>query len=209
MQIEYRNVKLLKKNPSNPRYIKEKDFMILCKSIKDNPDYFEARPIILSNRTGELVIIAGNQRYEAAIKEGLKKVPTFLIENLTEVREREIVIRDNVSNGEFDWDLLANEWNMEELVNWGIEELPEIPEIIEIEDYKLSQNPNDVYGGNSIIIRVGDFMSYIKKNKEITDYLIIFVSKFELEDEKLAQQKRNEAGLKILELIKENEDSIL
>ena len=133
MQIEYRSVKLLKKNPSNPRYIKEKDFMILCKSIKDNPDYFEARPIILSNRTGELVIIAGNQRYEAAIKEGLKKVPTFLIENLTEVREREIVIRDNVSNGEFDWDLLANEWNMEELVEWGIE-LPEMEMEIETEE---------------------------------------------------------------------------
>jgi len=119
--MQYRKLKDLKKLEGNPRIIKEKQFKTLCDSIRDNKEYFEARPLILSNRTGELVIIAGNQRYEAAKSVKLKEVPTFLIEGLTETKEREIVIRDNVSNGEFDFDALANGWDDLPLVDWGID----------------------------------------------------------------------------------------
>jgi DNA modification methylase len=122
--MEYRKLTELKKLPNNPRIIRDKQFKTLCDSIRDNPKYFEARPIILSNRTGEMVIIAGNQRYEAAKYLKLKEVPTFLIEGLDEAKEREIVIRDNISNGEFDIDLLANEWSDLPLVDWGVD-LPE------------------------------------------------------------------------------------
>ena len=122
--MQYRKLNELKKLPNNPRIIRDKQFKTLCDSIRDNPKYFEARPIILSNRTGEMVIIAGNQRYEAAKFLKLKEVPTFLIEGLTEAKEREIVIRDNISNGEFDLDLLANEWSDLPLVEWGVD-LPE------------------------------------------------------------------------------------
>ena len=76
--------------------------------------------MILSNRTGELVILAGNQRYEAAKSNGLKEVPTALIDNPSEERERKIIIRDNVSDGEWNRDALANEWNQEELNEWGL-----------------------------------------------------------------------------------------
>ncbi len=120
-EILYRNLGELKKLPNNPRTIKKDDMERLKKSIKDNPDYFEARPIILSNRTGELVILAGNQRCEAAKALGMDKVPTFLLEGLTEAREREIIIRDNVSNGDWDMDALANEWDEKELTEWGVE----------------------------------------------------------------------------------------
>ena len=119
--MQYRKLKDLKKLEGNPRIIKEKQFKTLCDSIRDNKEYFEARPLILSNRTGELVIIAGNQRYEAAKSVKLKEVPTFLIEGLTEAKEREIVIRDNVSNGEFDFDLLANTWADLPLIDWGVD----------------------------------------------------------------------------------------
>ena len=64
--MEYRKLEDLRKLENNPRKISSEDFQILVKSIKDNPDYFEARPLLLSDRTGELVIIAGNQRYDAA-----------------------------------------------------------------------------------------------------------------------------------------------
>lgn len=101
-EIIYRKLVDLRKLPNNPRTIKKADMERLKKSIKDNPDYFEARPLILSDRTGELVILAGNQRYEAAKALGMDEVPTFLIEGLTEEREREIIIRDNVSNGGWD-----------------------------------------------------------------------------------------------------------
>ena len=119
--MQYRKLNELKKLPNNPRIIRDKQFKTLCDSIRDNPKYFEARPIILSNRTGELVIIAGNQRYEAAKFLKLKEVPTFLIEGLTEAKEREIIIRDNISNGEFDMSALANEWSDLPLVEWGID----------------------------------------------------------------------------------------
>jgi len=119
--MQYRKIKDLKKLEGNPRIIKEKQFKTLCDSIRDNKEYFEARPLILSNRTGDLVIIAGNQRYEAAKSAKLKEVPTFLIEGLTEEKEREIVIRDNVSNGEFDFDALANNWGELPLIDWGID----------------------------------------------------------------------------------------
>lgn len=120
-EIVYRKLSDLKKLPNNPRTIKKDDMERLKKSIKDNPDYFEARPIILSNRTGDLVILAGNQRYEAAKALGMDEVPTFLLEGLTEAREREIIIRDNVSNGDWDMDALANEWDTQELTDWGLD----------------------------------------------------------------------------------------
>ena len=121
-QFEYRQLKTLKKYPGNPRIIKDQQFKTLCISIKENPDYFEARPIILSDRTGDLIIIAGNQRYEAAKANGLKEAPTFLMSGLTDEKEKEIVIRDNISNGDFDWDILANEWGDLPLADWGIED---------------------------------------------------------------------------------------
>lgn len=120
-EIIYRKLSEIKKLPNNPRTIKKADMERLKKSIKDNPDYFEARPIILSNRTGDLVILAGNQRYEAAKALGMDEVPTFLLEGLTEAREREIIIRDNVSNGDWDFDILANEFDIEELEEWGVD----------------------------------------------------------------------------------------
>jgi len=123
--MQYRKLNELKKLPNNPRIIRDKQFKTLCDSIRDNPKYFEARPIILSDRTGEMVIIAGNQRYEAAKSLKLKEVPTFLIEGLDEAKEREIIIRDNISNGEFDWDILANDgWDDLPLADWGVD-LPE------------------------------------------------------------------------------------
>ena len=120
-KITYRPVSELKELPGNPRIIKKEQFEKLKTSIKDNADYFEARPIILSDRTGELVVIAGNQRLKASKALGLKEVPTVLLEGLTEEREREIIIRDNVENGEWDMEILADEWDVEELGEWGCE----------------------------------------------------------------------------------------
>ena len=130
---KYRKLSELHELPGNPRTIKKDQFEKLKKSIKDNADYFEARPIILSDRTGKLVIIAGNQRYKAAKAIGMTEVPTILLEGLSEEREREIVIRDNVENGDWDMDALANEWNAQDLLDWGVElqELEAMTEVVE------------------------------------------------------------------------------
>ena len=123
VQIVYRKTAEMEKLGGNPRYIYDDDLARLKQSIKDNPDYFECRPIILSDRTGSLVIIAGNMRYEAARQLGMEEVPTVLMHGLSENREKEIVIRDNISNGRWDYDILANEnWGTtEELGNWGLD----------------------------------------------------------------------------------------
>jgi len=123
VQIVYRKTSELEKLGGNPRYIYEDDMARLKQSIQDNPDYFECRPIILSDRTGSLVIIAGNMRYEAARQLGMEEVPTVLMHGLSENREKEIVIRDNVSNGRWDYDILANEtWGTtEDLGDWGVD----------------------------------------------------------------------------------------
>lgn len=130
-QIEYKPLSELKELPGNPRTIKKDQFEKLKKSIQDNPDYFEARPIILSDRTGENIILAGNQRYKAAKALKMKQVPTITLHGLTEEREREIVIRDNVNNGEWNVDMLANDWNPDDLIAWGVE-IPDIKAEIEI-----------------------------------------------------------------------------
>lgn len=151
--MEYRKLEELKKLENNPRTISSKDFQILVKSIQDNPDYFEARPLLLSDRTGDLVIIAGNQRYDAAKAIGLKEVPTYLLHGLTEEREREIVIRDNINNGEWDMDKLAAEWSDLDLADWGLdleieEDTQEIQEDVAPEldeENKLLSRPGEVY----------------------------------------------------------------
>jgi DNA modification methylase len=156
--MEYKKISEIKLLENNPRTISDRQFKILCTSIKKNIDYFEARPLILSDRTGELVVIAGNQRYKAAEHLGLKEVPTYLMKNLTEETEREIVIRDNISNGDWDFDLLANEWNTEELEDWGLEGFP-FEEVTELEaeedDYTEPDNIQvDVVLGD--LIQIGE-----------------------------------------------------
>lgn len=137
-----RKLSELKKLPNNPRTIKDESFKSLCKSIQDNPDYFEARPCILSDRTGELVIIAGNQRYEAAKHLKLKEIPTHLIPGLTEEREQEIIIRDNVANGDWDVSLLAD-WDKVKLDEWGVVlEWDNIGDIVELPNITTTFNIN-------------------------------------------------------------------
>jgi len=140
IQAEYREIKTLRKLEGNPRIIKDKQFKTLCDSIKTNGDYFEARPCILSDRTGVLVIIAGNQRYEAARHLGMKSIPTVLLPNLTEEREREIIIRDNVANGEWDWDELGNSWDEKLLADWGVD----VPTFEDIEGLDYSDKNKEI-----------------------------------------------------------------
>lgn len=119
MEIVYRKLSEMKKLDGNPRKITQEQLETLKQSIERNKDYFEARPLILSDRTGELVVIAGNQRYEACKQLGIEQCPTVLLSGLTEEREKEIIIRDNVNNGEWDEELLQ-EWDADLLDEWGV-----------------------------------------------------------------------------------------
>ncbi len=154
-KIQYRSVADLKKLPNNPRTIKDKQFEILCDSINDNPEFFEARPILLSDRTGELIIIGGNQRYVAAKHLGLKEVPTFLFQGLDEEKEKELIIRDNVQNGDWDFDLLANDWSVEELNLWGVN-IPNYSTDINLDNFFEDINEDKVDNKKKIILEYTD-----------------------------------------------------
>lgn len=150
--MQYRPLDSLKKHPKNPRTIKDESFRKLVQSIDQNPDYFEARPIILSDRTGDLIIIAGNQRYAAAKEIGIKDVPTVLIPALTEEKEQEIMIRDNISNGDWDYDMLAADWDSSDLQEWGLD----MPDWSVEEDKNLSDTDEIPEIEEEAVTRIGD-----------------------------------------------------
>ena len=116
-KINYIAIDKLKPHPNNPRLIKGPQFEILCKSLKDNPDYFETRPILCNK---EYVVFAGNMRLRAAKEIGLKEVPVAIMD-IPEERQRELMIRDNVQNGEWEANDLANDFDYQELIDWGID----------------------------------------------------------------------------------------
>ena len=138
MEVIYRKIESLSKLENNPRTITPEDMERLKESIRNNPDYLEAHPIVLSDRTGELVIIDGNQRYEACVQLGYDKLPTALLHGLTEEREREIIIRANVNNGKWDLNALQNEWDIDKLDDWGVD-LPESWNTSEAEEQKEAE----------------------------------------------------------------------
>ena len=107
----------VKLNPNNPRIIKDDKFKKLVQSIKDFPEMLNIRPIVVNQ---DMIILGGNMRYKACKEAGLKEVPV-IITDLSEDKQREFLIKDNTSGGEWDWEVLANEWNSEELEAWGLD----------------------------------------------------------------------------------------
>jgi len=108
----------IKANPNNPRIIKDDKFKKLVESVKSFPEMLELRPIVVNK---DMIILGGNMRYKACKEAWIKEIPVIIADNLTEEQEREFLIKDNVSGGEWDWDILANEWDKEELEEWGLD----------------------------------------------------------------------------------------
>ena len=110
----------VKPNPNNPRTIKDEKFAKLVKSIKDFPEMLKLRPIVVND---DMIVLGGNMRLKACKEAGLKEVPIIKASNLTEQQQKEFIIKDNLGFGEWDWDSLANEWEAEELTEWGLDVL--------------------------------------------------------------------------------------
>jgi hypothetical protein len=111
-------VSKIKPNPTNPRIIKDGKFQKLVKSIQEFPEMLDLRPIVVDE---DMVVLGGNMRLKACIAAGLKEVPIKVAESLTSEQKAEFIIKDNASFGEWDWDLLANEWEASDLSDWGID----------------------------------------------------------------------------------------
>lgn len=118
MKIEKVHISKVHLNDENPRIIKDDKFKKLVKSIQDFPQMLEIRPIVVDEG---MMILGGNMRYQACKDAGMEYIYIIRAENLTSEQKREFVIKDNASFGEWDWDVLANEWESQELNDWGID----------------------------------------------------------------------------------------
>lgn len=115
--MEIRKISEVKLNPNNPRLIKDDKFKKLVQSIKDFPEMLSIRPIVVNK---DMIILGGNMRFRACKEAGIKEIPV-IITDLPEDKQREFLIKDNTSGGEWDWDMLANEWDTDELEAWGLD----------------------------------------------------------------------------------------
>ena len=116
--IQRVKISKVKTNRENPRSIKDFKFQQLVKSIKEFPEMLELRPIIVNE---DMVVLGGNMRLRACIEAGLKEIPIRMAKGLSEEQEKEFIIKDNTNFGEWDWDILGNEWNTNKLTDWGLD----------------------------------------------------------------------------------------
>ena len=130
----------IKINPSNPRHINKDKIEKLKKSIKDFEKMLEIRPIVIDENN---MTLGGNMRVLALREMGYKEIPDKWIRketNLTEAEKKEFIIKDNISFGDWDWDMLANEWDDIELEEWGLH-LVDIAAINEMQEWNKANMP--------------------------------------------------------------------
>jgi hypothetical protein len=118
MKVDKVKINEIKTNPKNPRLIKDDKFKKLVKSIQDFPQMLEIRPIVVDENN---IVLGGNMRLKACKEAGLKEVFIVKADNLTEQQKDEFIVKDNVGFGEWDWDILANEWDADKLDDWGLD----------------------------------------------------------------------------------------
>lgn len=142
--MNVKKVKLseIKNNPNNPRILKDDKFKKLVKSIQEFPKMLEIRPIVVNS---DMIVLGGNMRLKACKEAGLKEVPIVLADDLTEDEQKQFIIKDNVGFGEWDWEMLANEWEADLLEEWGLD-VPDFSvteeQTAEEDDYEM---PDEVH----------------------------------------------------------------
>jgi site-specific DNA-methyltransferase (adenine-specific) len=151
MKIEKVKLSEIKPNPKNPRLIKDEKFKKLVKSIKDFPQMLELRPIVVDENN---IILGGNMRFKALKEAGYSEVSIVRANDLTNEQKDEFIVKDNVGFGEWDWDTLANEWQVDKLEEWGLD----LPIDLSVkEELEAEEDEFDVpEGGIETDIVIGD-----------------------------------------------------
>lgn len=129
-------------NPTNPRTIKEAKFKKLVTSIKEFPEMLQLRPIVVNK---EMAILGGNMRYRACKEAGLKEVYIIKANNLTDAQVEEFIVKDNVGFGEWDWDILANQWDSVKLEEWGVDNWQNIDDINTSDEFSLPDGDKEPF----------------------------------------------------------------
>ena len=224
MKIEKIKISEVKLNHNNPRLIKDDKFTKLVKSIKDFPQMLEIRPIVVNS---DMVILGGNMRFKACKEAGLKEVPIIIADNLTEEQQREFLIKDNTSGGEWNFNMLANEWDIEQLDEWGLD-IPNFePDVVlEAEEDDFDATPpeepktvlGDLYeigehrllcGDSTCSDTVAKLMNGTKADMTFTDppYLMDFTGGIHADGSKSFNSKHG--GIKNDKMSKEEGDDFL
>ena len=137
----------VKSNPNNPRIIKDDKFEKLVKSIKEFPEMLNIRPIVVNT---DMVVLGGNMRLKACKEAGLKEVAIIKAEDLTEEQQKQFIIKDNVGFGEWDWEMLSNQWDSEELEEWGLS-IPNFNSNVNLDDF-FEEGPIESVDGKKKIV---------------------------------------------------------
>jgi hypothetical protein len=152
-------------NTNNPRVIKDNKFKKLVKSIQEFPEMLRVRPIVVDEKN---VVLGGNMRLRACKEAGLNEVWIEKIENFTEEQKREFIVKDNVGFGEWEWDMLANQWDNTLLNEWGL----------------------DVWNGDEV--NIDDiYQEHQEENKELLNKIIL---EFNEEEYNLVKQRIEKDG---------------
>jgi ParB-like chromosome segregation protein Spo0J len=135
-------LKDIKPNPNNPRVLRDDKFQKLKQSIKEFPKMLSLRPMVIDENN---VVLGGNMRLRALQELGFNDIDEAWVKrssDLTEEEKKRFIIADNVAFGEWDWDTLANDWEVVDLEAWGLD-IPQFDERGEI-DYSDKNKEVDI-----------------------------------------------------------------
>ena len=164
----------VKGNPSNPRIIKNDKFKKLVKSIKEFPEMLKLRPIVVDE---DFMVLGGNMRLKASKDAGLSEVWIDIAEGLTEEQKKEFIVKDNVGFGEWEWDILANEWDSVQLAEWGLDVWQNEDEVKDAEDLYSKKIDAPIYIPKKEKPIITELINQDKTNELISKIEISNISK--------------------------------
>jgi hypothetical protein len=169
MKTQVTSISKIKRNPNNPRIIKDDKFAKLVQSIQDFPEMLELRPIVVND---DMVVLGGNMRLKACQEAGLTEIPVIKASNLTEEQQKEFIIKDNVGFGEWDWEQLANQWDAEMLNEWALN-VPQFEPQVDysiLDDADLSSELSDMTNGVKKAIQIEFEAEHYEEASELVKF---------------------------------------
>jgi len=187
MPIEIVKIDKIKINPANPRIIKNYKYKKLLKSIIEFPEMLFLRPIVVNS---EMIVIGGNQRYRACQEAGLKDVPIIMATEFNKMQISRFMITDNVSFGDWDFDILANNWDSELIDAAGLDlwQQPDETDYGKPDDIQLDNS--NTSEGTKKTIKIEFEPQHYDETKELIDYWVkkqLYIGGFIME--KLKEEK--------------------
>ena len=189
MKIENIRIDFIQENPNNPRTINNDKMRKLTKSIREFPEMLEIRPVVIDKNN---IVIGGNQRFRAAQAAGLTEIPVIKAEQLTEEQRKQFIIKDNTNMGDWDWEMVLESWNEDELKEWGID-LP---------DFNDNLTNNETYEGLDALSKLDKFMSAEVKRMFLVydaETFVNVVNWFNKMQDKYNVEDNNQVILKLME----------